>query len=46
MCKVCGKLGGSGGHAPPGNFDFGKLLDAILVESGTVIFRVPSGTHN
>ena len=30
VCKACGKLGGSGGHAPPGNFGFFDLsLDAI-----------------
>ena len=39
VCKVCGKLG----HGPLGNFDFGHFN---LVESGTVIFRFTSGTHN
>ena len=42
VCKVCGKLG----HGPPGNFDFRTLIRSNLVDSGTVIFRVPSGTHN
>ena len=25
VCKACGKLGGSGGHAPLGNFDLDLL---------------------
>ena len=34
MCKACGKLGGSEGMPPPGNF--GPLIRCNLVESGTV----------
>ena len=26
VCKTCCKLGGPGGHAPPGNFDFGAFI--------------------
>ena len=33
VCKACGKLGGSRGMLPRGNFDFGPFN---LVESGTV----------
>ena len=36
VCKACGKLGGSGGHASKGNFDFGPFIRSNLVESGTV----------
>ena len=36
MHKACGKLGGSGGGAPPGNFDFGPFIRCNLMESGIV----------
>ena len=37
MCKACGKLGGSGGMLPWGNFDFFlPFIRRNLVESGTV----------
>ena len=32
----CGKLGGSGGHVPLGNFDFRTFIRCSLVESGIV----------
>ena len=41
VCKACGKLGGSGGHAPLGNFDFGLFITHNLVESGDCFH-----THN
>ena len=34
VCKACGKLGGSGGMLPWGNF--GRFIRHNLVESGTV----------
>ena len=36
VCKACGKLGGSGGMLPWEILILDLLLDAILVESGTV----------
>ena len=34
--QACGKVGGSGGMLPWGNFDFGPFNRRNLVESGTV----------
>ena len=35
VCKAWGKLEGSGGMLPQGNFDFGPFIRRNLVESGT-----------
>ena len=37
--KACGKLGGSGGMLPLGNFDFRPFIGRNLVESGTVFVQ-------
>ena len=39
VCKACGKVGGSGGMLPWGNFDFGPFISRNLVESGTVSYK-------
>ena len=40
MYKACGKLGGSRGMLPQGNFDFGLFLDAIWWNLGLFLHKI------